>query len=319
MDFKDYYKTLGVDRKADQKAVRQAFRRLAREHHPDVNKKKGAEDRFKEVNEAYQVLSDPEKRARYDQIYDAYQNGGALPWQDLLGGRGAGAGPSVWTGPGGVTYSVGSAEDLDQIFGRGGFSDFFQQLFGGLGGFGEAGRPERAQRATRRHPRIEATAEVSLEEAFKGTKRRIQIPGADRRIEVEIPPGVRSGQTMRLAGAAEGQDLYLTVHVSPHPRFERADDDLTIEVPITMSEAALGAEITVPTLGQSVTMSIPPETQTGRRFRLKGLGTPHTRSGGHGDLYVRVKVVTPTNLSKRERELFEELRKLERADPRRNS
>ncbi len=303
MEFKDYYKILGIDRKADQKAVTKAFRRLARDFHPDVNKAKGAEDRFKEINEAYQVLGDPAKRGQYDQVYDAYKNGG-VPLQDLFGRgrRGGGA----WSSPGGFTV-VGDPEELEEILGRGGFSDFFQQLFGG--GFdrmqGEAPRA-----------RLETTAEITLEEAFRGTRRRVSLPSA-KTIDVEIPPGVRSGQTLRLPSASDGQDTYLTIQVAPHRLFERSDGDLTIEIPITMSEAALGAQVEVPTLDRNVTVTVPPGTQTGRRLRLKGLGMPRAASGdSRGDLYVRVKVVTPTDLSKHERELFEALQKARNENPR---
>jgi curved DNA-binding protein len=308
MEFKDYYKALGVSRTADQKTVTQAFRRLAREHHPDVSKRRGAEERFKEINEAYQVLGDPEKRSRYDQIYDAYKDGG-VAWQDLFG-RVAGA--PGWSGPGGVTFHVGGPEEFEQIFGRaaaGGFSDFFQQLFGGLGGFG------RAAAAREPRPRVEASVEVTLEEAYRGARRQVLLPGG-KRIDVEIPRGVRSGQAVRLPGASAGQDVFLRVNVAHHRLFERTEDDLAIEVPLTVSEAALGAEIQVPTPGGKITMKVPPETQTGRRFRLKGLGVPHARGGGYGDLYVRVKVLTPTGLSKRERELLEELQRVRKENPR---
>jgi curved DNA-binding protein len=308
MEFKDYYKILGVERHADQKVLSKTFRRLAREFHPDVNKAKGAEDRFKELNEAYQVLGDSEKRAKYDQVYDAYKNGG-VPWQDLLGRAG---GQQGWSsGPGGVTFEVGSAEDFEQLFGRGGgFSDFFQELFGGVG------RPA----AARPRGRVETAADISLEEVLHGARRQIQFSGG-KRVDVEIPRGIRSGQTMRLAGAAEGRDVFLTVNVAPHRLFERTGDDVALEVPITVSEAALGSEIEVPTLDGKVKMTVPPETQSGRRFRLKGLGLPKHRaeeSGTErrGDLYVRVKIVVPAGLSERERELFEELGKARVENPR---
>ncbi len=316
MDFKDYYKILGIDRAADQKTITKTFRRLARESHPDVNKKKGAEERFKEINEAYQALGDAEKRAKYDQIYDAYKSGG-VPWQDLFG-RTTG-GPGGWSTPGGVTFEVGNAEDLEQIFGRrgtgGGFSDFFEQLFGGLGGAGGIGRT-RAGTRTREQPRLESVIEIPLEDAYHGGQRKIGVPEMGRSFDVEIPRGVRSGQTIRLAGAADGLDLYLKLQIAPHRLFERTDDDLTLEVPITVSEAALGGEIEVPTLDGKITMTVPAETQTGRRFRLKGLGMPHARGGARGDLYVKVKVVVPTGLTTRERELFEELRKTRHDNPR---
>jgi curved DNA-binding protein len=307
MEFKDYYKALGVERGADHKTISRAFRRLAREFHPDVNKRKGAEDRFKELNEAYQVLGDAGKRAQYDEIYDAYRNGG-VPLDELLG-RGARG-----RGPGGFTVTVGPEGGLGDLFGRGGgFSDFFQQLFGGLGGFG------RQSAAAGGADRLESAIEITLEDALHGGKLRVELPAVGRRLEVEIPRGVRDGQTIRLAGAADGQDVYLTTRIAPHRLFERRDDDLVVEVPITIAEAALGASIEVPTLDGKVTMAVPPETQTGRLFRLKGLGMPKSRgpASGRGDLYVRVKVVVPTGLTTRERELFEELRKARGDDPRR--
>jgi curved DNA-binding protein len=309
VEFKDYYKILGVDRNADQKTINQTFRRLARESHPDVNKKKGAEERFKEINEAYQVLGDPAKRARYDQIYDAYRSGG-VPWQDLFG-RVAGT-PGGWGTPGGVTFEVGGIEDLGDLFGRGGlggFSDFFQQLFGGVG----AGRT-RVQPSE--PPRLESTIEISLEDAYRGGRVKVPLPELRRTLDVTIPKGVRSGQTIRLAGAAEGRDLYLKVHITPHRLFERSEDDLSIEVPISVSEAALGGEIEVPTLEGTIKMTVPAGTQSGRRFRLKGLGMPRLRGEGRGDLYVRVRIVVPTGLSARERQLFEELRKARSENPR---
>jgi curved DNA-binding protein len=309
MEFKDYYKILGVERNADQKVISQTFRRLAREHHPDVNKKKGAEDRFKELNEAYQVLGNAEKRAKYDQVYDAYKSGG-VPWQDLLGRAG---GQQGWaSGPGGVTFEVGSAEDLEELFGRGGgFSDFFQGLFGGSVGRAASARPR---------GRVETAADISLEEVLHGARRQIQFSGG-KRVDVDIPPGIRSGQTMRLAGAADGRDVFITINVAPHRLFERTGDDLALEVPITVSEAALGGEIEVPTLDGKVKMAVPPETQSGRRFRLKGLGLPKHGSDGtgaerRGDLYVRVRIVVPAGLSEHERKLFEQLGKARVENPR---
>lgn len=299
MEFKDYYKTLGVEQGADKKTISRAFRRLARELHPDVNKRKGAEDRFKEINEAYQVLSDPARRAQYDQIYEAYKSG-RVHWQDTFGRP-----TRSRAAPGGVTFTVGGG--FEELFGRGagpasGFSDFFQQLFGG---FTQAAghAPGEAQS---RH-RLEVPVEITLEEAFGGAQRRIELPGSGRRVDARIPRGVRSGQTVRLPGAAGGEDIYMKIEVLPHRLFERCDDDLTVTLPITVSEAALGAEVQVPTLEGSVTMRVPPETQNGRRFRLKGLGMPRAAGGGRGDLYVKVSVVMPTGLSDRERELFREL------------
>ena len=230
-----------------------------------------------------------------------------MPLNDLFGG-GPG-GQRGWAGPGGVTFRVGDARDLQDLFGQGGgFSDFFQQLFGfGRRPGGVASQEEEwAAGAATDATTPDAVVEVTLDEAFHGARRQIELPGG-KRIDVQIPRGVRSGQTIRLAGAAGNRNVYLMVQVMPHRLFERTDDDVTIEVPVTVAEAALGAQIDVPTLDGNVTMTVPPETQTGRRLRLKGLGMPHARGGGRGDLYVRTKVVTPTGLTKRQRELIEEL------------
>ncbi|HEX4835401.1 MAG TPA: J domain-containing protein [bacterium] len=324
MEFKDYYKILGVDRAADKQAISQAFRKLARQHHPDVNPgNKQAEQRFKEINEAYQVLGDPERRAKYDQLLDLRQQGGG--WEELLR-RGAGR-------PGDGPYTVyGSPQDLEQ------FSEFFQQLFGGLGGdlFGgtvsrRGGR--RGQRGginiedllrggaagpTAEHTAsaqdVEGTIDISLEEAYKGTTRTVTIPAGGGRdshsIEVTIPRGVRSGQRIRAAGQGQGGDLYLTVQIRPHPVVTREDDDISTEVAIPVWIAALGGEVEVPTLQGSATMRIPPGTQGGQTFRLRGQGMPHLRGGGAGDELVRVRLALPEPLTARDRELFEEMRRL---------
>ncbi|MDR7531987.1 MAG: DnaJ C-terminal domain-containing protein [Armatimonadota bacterium] len=323
MEFKDYYRILGVDRRADPKAISQAFRRLARQYHPDVSKAKGAEERFKEINEAYQVLGDPQKRAQYDQIYDAYQSG--VPLHDLFGRVG---GARTWTGPGGgFTVTIGG-EHLEDLFegGLGGFSEFFKAFFGDLGGLGGFGRTTRqGRRAEPWHGpgepwgrgtdaqgsgRAEATLTLTVEEALRGARRRVQLPDG-RHVEVQVPAGVRSGQTIRLPGASGGQDVYLTVEIAPHPQFERNGDDLTVEVPIGLVEAVLGGDVEVPTPEGTITVTVPPGTQPGQRLRLRGRGLPRGQ-GRRGDLYARVKVVVPTALSPRERELFEELRRLRR-------
>jgi len=303
MEFRDYYKVLGVDRTVDQKAISAAFRKLARKYHPDVNKARGAEDRFKEINEAYQVLGDAEKRARYDQMYELHQRGGA-DWATIFG-QGA---PTGRRG----TFRV----DLGGLGGMGGFSEFFQQFFGDLGAesveFGEYSRPESA-------PVVEAPpVEISLEEAYRGVRKPIefQVDGARERGELVIPAGVRSGQRIRLSGGADRRDRYLTVQVRPHGLYERREDDLYVEVPITLAEAMLGAEIEVPTVEGKVKMTIPPETQNSQLFRLRGLGMPRLRRGGRGDQMVRIKVILPDHLSAQERQLFEELRKIRQENPR---
>ncbi len=304
MEFRDYYKTLGVDRTADEKAIRAAFRKLARKHHPDVNKSRGAEDRFKEINEAYQVLSDPEKRARYDEMYEFHQHGGG-DWASAFGGAGGTPG-----GGRARTFRV-------DLGGLGGFSDFFEQFFGG--DFGVEGEP--VPRGAQHAPRAPAEApslEISLEEAYRGVRKpvELQVNGVRERGEVSIPAGVRSGQRIRLGGGANRGDLYLAVQVRPHPVFERRDDDLHVEIPITLAEAMLGAEIEVPTLEGNVNMKIPPETQNGQLFRLRGQGMPRLHGGDRGDQIVRVKVVLPERLSDKERQLFEELRKSRPDNPR---
>ncbi len=324
MEFKDYYKILGVERAADQKAISQAFRRLARQHHPDVNPgNKDAEQRFKEINEANQVLSDPEKRAKYDQILDLREHGGG--WEDLLR-RGAGRGTD-----GGTFTFYGSPEDLGQ------FSEFFQQLFGGFGGgpFGESigpggrggtgggidiedllrrGAAGRAGERQAAGQDVEGTVEITLEEAYHGTRRTVTIPAAGRRkarsIEVTIPRGVRSGQRIRAAGQGQGGDLYLLVQIAPHPVFTRHGDDLACEVAVPAWTAALGGEVEAPTLGGKVMMKIPPETHDGQAFRLRGQGMPHLRGEGAGDEMVTVRLALPQPLTARDRELFEEMRRL---------
>lgn len=323
MEFKDYYKILGVGRTADQKAISQAFRKLARQHHPDVNRgDKNAEATFKEINEAYQVLNDPERRAKYDQLVDLRQRGGG-DWEELLRRGAAGE-----RGPDGSYTVYASPEDLGQ------FSDFFQQLFG-LGGdpFGSATgrRPGRARRggfriedllgqrpgdagAAGTRQDVEGTVEITLEEAFQGTTRTVTVPGGGGRaghsVEVKIPRGVRSGQRIRAAGQGAGGDLYLTVQIAPHPTFTRVEDDILCEVRVPVWTAALGGKVDVPTLAGQVSMTIPQGTQDGRTLRLRGRGMPHLRGGGTGDELVKIRLALPEPLTPRDRELFEEMRRV---------
>lgn len=297
MEFKDYYRILGVDRKADSKAIGEAFRRLARQYHPDVNKDPQAAEKFKEINEAYQVLSDPEKRARYDQMLELRERG--MPWEQVFTRPGGGPRPEEWT----VLF-----EQPQDLFG--GFSEFFRRFFADLGG-----EPFEASRLWPRPP-VAATAEISLEEAFRGTERELVVRnGFPRRVTVRIPPGVRTGQKVRVRGAADG-DVYVEVRVQPHPVFTREGDDLICEIPISLTEALLGAEIEVPTLEGKVKVRVPPETQQGQVLRLRGLGMPRLRGGGRGDLLVRLKVLLPRGLSAEERRLVEQLAKLRRDNPR---
>ena len=293
MEYKDYYKILGVPRDADDRTIKQAYRRLARKHHPDVSKAKGSADRFKEINEAYEVLSDSEKRKRYDSLgpdWQRYAQAGTGPFQGF------------------------SVHDL------GGFSDFFRTIFGDLGVRGGDVFTE-FRGARRRGPGFqpargedaEAAVEVSLEDAFSGSRRTFTVDG--RRLEVKIPAGVDTGSRVRVPGVGNG-DLYLGVTVRPHPLFERKGDDLYLELPLTVAEAALGTEVRVPTLKGSVAMKIPPETSGGKTFRLPGYGMPHLKGGGTGDQYVKIKVVVPSGVTAREKALFEELKRLRPENPR---
>ena len=300
MEYKDYYKILGVAKGADEKEIKKAYRRLARQYHPDVNPgDKAAEARFKEINEAYEVLSDPEKRRKYDDLGQSYQR-----WQQTGGGPG-GFNWAQWTttaGPGGTRVEYG---DLNDLFGRGGFSDFFEAIFGGMGMAGT--------QAAARGRDLEHEVEITLEEAYRGAQRIIEVDG--RRLEVKIPPGVKTGSRVRVAGEAPASgikggprgDLYLRIKVLPHPTFERRDDDLYCEVPVDLFVALLGGEARVPTLGGSIALRVPPGTQSGRTFRLAGQGMPKLRAPQeHGDLYVKTRVMLPERLSEREQKLVRE-------------
>jgi len=302
MEYKDYYKILGVDRNASDKEIKQAYRRLARQYHPDVNKSPGAEERFKEINEAYQVLSDPGKRRKYDQLGDSWHR-----WQQQ--GAPGGFDWSQWvTGfpRGGVRVEYG---DLGDLFGRSGssFSDFFESIFGGMGG------PRTTQRMRMRGQDYEQTVEITLEEAYHGTTRILQRDG--QRLEVKIPPGVKAGSRVRVAGqggpgvgGGPHGDLYLRIKVLPHPDFERKGDDLYRDVDVDLYTAVLGGEVRVPTLDGEVMLTIPPGTSGGRVFRLRGKGMPRLRNPQrHGDMYVTVRIQIPRDLTARERDLFRQL------------
>jgi curved DNA-binding protein len=298
--FRDYYEVLGVPRGASDEEIRSAYRKLAREYHPDVNKDPGAEDRFKEVAEAYEVLRDPEKREKYDRLGANWKAG-----EDVSGASGFGGGNGQGFGGG-----QGFGDD-------GGFSDFFESFFGGRrGGFSQG-----FEGFSMRGGDQEATLEVTLEEAARGDKRKISLADG-RDFEVRIPPGVRDGQKIRLAGQGEegasggpAGDLYLRVRIKPHPRFRREGDDLVVELPVAPWEAALGATVPVPTLGGSAKIKVPAGSSSNRRLRLRGEGMPGP-GGRKGDLYASVRIVVPKKLEKRERELFEELAAASRFDPR---
>lgn len=365
---KDYYQVLGVPRNASQEEIKKAYRRLAQRYHPDRNPgDKEAEERFKEISAAYDVLGDERKRKAYDQVRDMVSSGFAA------GFPGGGRRVRVGTGPG---VGFGGFGDLD---------DLFERLFGGFGGFGTA---TAARRRVARGDDLETEVRIPFEDAMRGTTVPVRIQGPapcetcggtgaapgtspaicgtcggtgsvvesqglfslartcprcggsgrvverpcptcrgsgsvrrTRSFRVRIPPGVRDGARIRLAGQGEPGppgappgDLYVRVRVEPHPLFERRGDDLHLDVPITFAEAALGAEVRVPTLNGAVTLKVPAGTQSGRTFRIRGRGVP--RPGGAGDLLVTVRVAVPTKLSKEERELLERLREVQKASPR---
>ncbi len=313
---RDYYKTLGVGRNASDKEIKSAYRKLARKYHPDVNPgDKQAEDKFKEIGEAYEVLSDPEKRRRYDQFGSNWQRGpqGVPPgWEVFRSGqRGR---------PGTGRRPVNGAPSIDFETAAGDLGEFFETILGrGARGAGRVGgtRPRAGED-------LEQEIGVTLEEAYQGGSREfiIDVPDAGNRpvrerIEVKIPPGVRDGTRLRVAGKGHPGpnggprgDLYLRVKLLPHERLERRGDDLHGEVPVPLWDALLGGEVEVHTLSGKGTFRIPPETQNGRTFRLPGQGMPKMGGGGKGDFFARVKVILPEHLTAQERTMFEDLRRL---------
>jgi DnaJ-class molecular chaperone len=337
MDYKDYYKILGVQKSASADDIKKAYRKLARKYHPDVNPgDKSAEARFKEINEAYEVLSDPDKRHKYDTL--------GPNWQEQFG-FGAGTPrtrtytpPRTQTGTSDIPYDF---EDPT------GFSDFFETLFGRRSpSTSTSGRTSTRDFTPRRGLDIEQPVEVSLREAYAGASRAYNVESPEtcvtckgtgkvgsrtcavcggtgivtysRRLEVRIPPGVDNGSRVRVPG--EGQpgsgggargDLFLVVSVKPDPLFERKGDDLTVDVQVPLATAVLGGEVPVPTPdGKRLLLTIPPETQNGQIFRLSGKGMPHLRGDGAGNLFARVQVLLPRQLTPREKELFQELARL---------
>jgi len=319
---KDYYEILGLKKNATDKEIKQAYRRLARQYHPDVNPgNKSAEARFKEINAAYEVLSDKTKRQKYDKYGDKWQYADQIEQAEREQAQYQGFAP----GGGGFRYS-GDIEGLDSIF---------DELFGGrTRGFTRRAQPRRGQD-------METTAEVTLEEAYSGTQRTVSLQveepcracggtgriqnlpcsvckGAGavasiKRIEVKIPAGVTTGSRVRIAGKGQpgegGQagDLYLNISVLPHATFERQGDDLHVNVPVPLAVAILGGEVQVPTLKGKLALKIPAETQNGRVFRLAGQGMPHLGRATQGDLLAKLNVVLPTRLTEKEKELFRQL------------
>jgi DnaJ-class molecular chaperone len=324
MEFKDYYSTLGVAKTATEKEIKQAFRKLARKHHPDVNPgDKSAETRFKELNEAYEVLGDPAKRRKYDELganWRMYEQAGSA------GGHGSPGWNVHFEGgaPGGGFRTM-TAEEMREMFGdQDPFSDFFHTFFGGQVDPEDASRRGRAARArASRHGRdVESEIMLTLEEAFQGTTRQLSIKtdGHARTVPVRIPPGVADGSRVRVSGegehgtgGAQSGDLYLRIRLAPHPRFERKGRDLHTRVSVPLTTAVLGGEVDVTTLGgRSLRLRIPPLTQNGQVFRLKGHGMPAIgKSDEVGDLYATVDIELPRELTPEQRAHFEALRKLE--------
>lgn len=320
--YKDYYRILGVDRKASRKDIHASFRKLARKYHPDANKSPDAEGRFKEINEAHEVLHNPEKRKRYDALGANWKNGQNFTpppgWENIR--MHFGGGPS---GMGGMEFDLGGSDT----------SDFFDMLFGGSGfrGFNSMGfEPRGGMGGARPRPR-ETDITITLEEAFLGTKKRVALEsieyGPDGRpqrrvntLDVSIPQGVKKGTRIRLCGKNESScptegDIYLRVHISNHPVFEVDGHDLSMELPVAPWEAVLGGKVRIGTLDGHATVTVPKGSKNGQRLRLRGQGL-HDRKGGRGDLYARIRIEVPRTVTDRERELFEELAETSSFDPR---
>jgi curved DNA-binding protein len=311
MEFKDYYKILGVDADADDKSIKAAYRKLARKYHPDVSSEEDAEHKFKEVSEAYEVLRDKEKRAEYDV---ARQYGGARGFEPPPGWQGGAAGS-------------GFQGDF-----QGGFSDFFEEVFGQAGHGSRQGYSR--QHFTRRGEDIELALAIFLEDAFKGESRTIsyEVPSFDERgrltreartLKVKIPAGVTEGERIRLKGQgapgigdAPAGDLYLHIRFAPHPLYLVEGSDLTITVPVTPWEAALGCKLTVPTLEGDISLTVPANSQNGKRMRVRGKGLG--RADKRGDLYVVLRVTMPESASQQEQTLWQQLAAASNFDPRRN-
>jgi DnaJ-class molecular chaperone len=313
--FRDYYEILGVPRTAKEDEIKKTYRKLARKYHPDLNpNNKQAEEKFKEIQEAYEVLSDAEKRRKYDQLGANWKNGAEF------------TPPPNWGG--GFQGTI----NMEDLFGRAGqqrsnaFSDFFEMLFGGMGsgpgmgGFGGEARTGGRARAGARAARAEAETELTLplEEMHRGTQRKLTVHtgNVEKTIDVRIPPGAREDNKLRIPGGSPtGGDLYIQLHQQPHSIFVVKGDDTEVEVAITPWEAALGANIQVPTLDGTAEIRVPPGVASSQRIRLRGQGL-NIRGGGRGDHYVRLKIVLPKELTEAERKLFEELSKVSQFRPR---
>ncbi len=333
VDYKDYYKILGVDKKASTDEIKKAYRKLAKIHHPDANKNNpAAEEKFKEIGEAYEVLKDPEKRSRYDQLgsnWKAYSR--------------AGAGAQGW--PGGAQWQQGSASYDFQGSGfdfGSGFSDFFEMFFGrgsdqrfadfstDFSGQAGAKQNQRTSWRNRRTPPkgqdVESKLSITLREAFLGTERtlKLQTPeGKTRTIHVKIPKGIKNGGKIRVTGEGAKSpnggvsgDLYLLVEIAPHHFFTRKENDLYCEIPVTLTEAVFGASIDIPTFSGKVSVKLPAGTQGGKTLRLKGKGMPFLKGADYGNLYAKIKIVIPEKLNEEQKRLLEDFSKKYKENPR---
>jgi curved DNA-binding protein len=326
MEYRDYYQIMGVARTATADEIKKSYRRLARKYHPDVSKEKDAEKKFKEVQEAYEVLKDPEKRAAYDQLGSDYKQGQQFrPPPDWGSGFEFRGGPRQGRARAGASHTE-EFEDAE------GFSDFFSSLFGqrGFGGGGGGGTPfgGAGARAARDH---HARVDIDLEEAYAGTTRTLELKRPDLKpdgtldlkthtVKVTIPAGVTEGQLIRLAGQGEQStgggkpgDLYLEVHMKPNRLFQLDGRDVTLTLPIAPWESALGATVTVPTLGGGVDMRIPPNSQSGQKLRLRGRGLPGQTPG---DQYIQLKIVVPPANTPEAKAVFEDMKQKLNFNPR---
>lgn len=306
MKFRDYYEVLGVSRSASNDDIQKAYRKLARKYHPDINKTKEAEDRFKEINEANEVLSDPTKRKKYDTLGANWKAG-----QEFRP-------PPGWEGAG----SMGGFDFNGH--GMNGFSDFFEAFFGGAAGspfggaqgpFGGAGRATRTQRGPQP---VEAEFEISIEDAMRGATRQIQLRDASgkiRSLTVTIPAGTSEGSVMKLAGKKGESDVFLKVRLGSHARYSVIDHDLVVKLPVAPWEAALGAKVDLVLPDGSIKLSVPAGSQSGGKLRVRGRGLPK-KGGDRGDVLAEIRVVVPTTLSDSEREVFEKLASVSRFNPR---
>ena len=307
MEFKDYYTILGVDKSATQDEIKKAYRKLAVKYHPDKNPgNKQAEEKFKEISEAYEVLGDPEKRKKYDQLgarWQQYQHAGAgdFDWSQFMGSE-----------PGGHTYYFEG--DLGDLFGgsRGGFSDFFKAFFGGFGGYAESFEKQRKKTAAHN---MQAEMEITLQEAYHGTSRILNVDG--KKLRITTKPGAYDGQVLRIKGSSvnqpgyHGGDIYVTIRVKPDPMYELKGHDLITEAKIDLYTAVLGGKVELDTVAGKLNITIPRGSQNGKMLRLAGKGMPvYGHPGQYGDLYVKLKVMIPTNLTEEETALFQKLRQI---------